>query len=244
MSSVSDWTIWHAVPLDLRSKLAMAVQIRRFAHGHTVFRQGDMPTAVYGLVSGAIRHEMHIGDRKPALLSVLPRHHWFGETAASTGSAHGFTAVCSGSVTVVELPLTQFNQLVDSTPAMGRLVMSWVSAKERLLRTYLAEANALSLEVRLARTLLAIERVFSEPYASGGRMLTVDLSQEDYGDLLGATRQRINQIIQQWVRAGHLQVRYKHLIIQDSAALTVIAEGLEPAVEQFIQASVGAGSTT
>ena len=231
------WSLWQFVPSELRAVLAAQATVRHFTSGQTVFHQGDAPTAIYGLVSGAIRHEVSVGEAAPALVSVLPRNHWFGEVAACGGFDHAYSAVCSGDVTAIELPVAALNQLIDTLPAMARLCMRWMASKERLMRAYLAETNAFTLEVRLARCLVTLQQVFSEPY-DGGRILTIELSQEDYGDLMGATRQRINQIIQNWVHSGLIEARYKHIVIRNHDALSALSGTLNTPVLSFMQPSL------
>jgi hypothetical protein len=66
----------------------------------------------------------------------------------------------------------------------------------------------------------------------------VEISQEDYGHLLGATRQRINQLIKQWCANGWVETRYRHLIIRDEAALRALAGRLNSPVMSFMQPSL------
>jgi CRP-like cAMP-binding protein len=49
----------------------------------------------------------------------------------------------------------------------------------------------------------------------GGLLLELYLPQETLGQLIGATRQRVNQIVKEWEAAGLISHRYGRVVLHD-----------------------------
>ena len=80
------------------------------------------------------------------------------------------------------------------------------------------------LSTRLAGRLVDLLAEYGRD-AADGRLLMLGLSQQDFADMLGATRQSINREFQSLNMAGVLDRRRGRLLIRDLEALTRVAQG-------------------
>ena len=115
-----------------------------------------------------------------------------------------------------------FRALLARFPELPIHFLKLQSARLRLLFAAMADVNALSLEARLARQLLNLARSYGVPEQDGIR-INLHLPQEDLGQLLGASRQRINAQLSDWAKLGWIAVHYGHVTLHDSAALERLA---------------------
>ena len=53
----------------------------------------------------------------------------------------------------------------------------------------------------------------------------IRLSQQEFGDFIGATREGVNKSLREWTRQGLIKHEREHLDILDLEALRAIAEG-------------------
>ena len=77
---------------------------------------------------------------------------------------------------------------------------------------------------RLAKQLLWLAGNHGTESNSGVR-IELKLSQQELGDLIGATRESVNKSLRDWTRNGLIKHEREYLYILDPEALRTIAEG-------------------
>jgi CRP-like cAMP-binding protein len=82
------------------------------------------------------------------------------------------------------------------------------------------------LRARLAKQLLHLVRSYGVPSLSDGRetRIGLQLAQEELAQLLGASRQRVNQELKSMERDNFIRIEPGGLVIRDRDALLRIAE--------------------
>ena len=88
------------------------------------------------------------------------------------------------------------------------------------------DLNTLPLRARLAKQLLHLVRSYGVPSLSDGRetRIGLQLAQEELAQLLGASRQRVNQELKSMERDSFIRIEPGGLVIRDREALMRIAE--------------------
>jgi CRP-like cAMP-binding protein len=92
----------------------------------------------------------------------------------------------------------------------------------RELTTRLEDRAFLDVPARLAKQLLWLAQNHGEPTA-GGAQIAVRLSQQELGDLIGATRESVNKHISEWTRSGVLKQGRDLIELLDLEALRAAA---------------------
>jgi CRP/FNR family cyclic AMP-dependent transcriptional regulator len=72
---------------------------------------------------------------------------------------------------------------------------------------------------RLAKRLADLAEKYGEKLADGSLRISFKLSQQEIGELVGATRESANKQIKSWEQAGLLTQQSGHLVIRDPEAL-------------------------
>jgi CRP-like cAMP-binding protein len=85
---------------------------------------------------------------------------------------------------------------------------------ERLTRVseLVEDTLFLNLPVRLAKKLVHLGRTHGEKLADGVK-IDLKLSQEEWGDLVGATRESINKQLRAWIEAGLITLEHGYVVI-------------------------------
>jgi len=94
----------------------------------------------------------------------------------------------------------------------------------RELTTRIEDRAFLDVSARLAKELLRLAKNHGSGNGSAAR-IELRLSQQELGDLIGATRESVNKQLREWTRAGILRQERDRIEILDLVALTSAAEG-------------------
>jgi CRP-like cAMP-binding protein len=97
-----------------------------------------------------------------------------------------------------------------------------LAGRVRELTTRLEDRVFLDVPARLAKQLLWLAENHGERTAAGAQ-IEVRLSQQELGDLIGATRESVNKYINEWTRSGVLKQDRDGLQIFDLGALRSVA---------------------
>jgi CRP-like cAMP-binding protein len=100
--------------------------------------------------------------------------------------------------------------------------MAVLAQRVRNLSELVEDTLFLNLPVRLAKKVVAYAQIHGQRTPEGVR-IALKLSQEEWGDLVGATRESINKQMRAWSDQGLIRVDHGHLVILRPEALEALA---------------------
>jgi CRP/FNR family cyclic AMP-dependent transcriptional regulator len=171
---------------------------RVLGKGEALFRCGDAGDSVYRVEVGLLKLVMDGPNGKERILALAGPGDLLG-TLRPSGAAHQETAeALSDQVFVVSLEREQFG-----AHYAGELLQA---AADRLewMREVLQEVD-LPVSARVARALLRLGGRFGHRADDGSVWLTLPLTHEDLGALVGAARETTSSALGQIRRAGALK---------------------------------------
>jgi CRP/FNR family cyclic AMP-dependent transcriptional regulator len=133
--------------------------------------------------------------------------------------AHGETTILCVAKADFQKILTQH---VEFYEAMLRLQ----ARRIRQLFGLVEDLNTLPLRSRLAKQLLHLARSYGVPSLANGQEIRIGLhlAQEELAQLLGASRQRVNQELKAMEREEAIRIEAGGLVIRDRQGLMRISE--------------------
>ncbi|SEB19020.1 Crp/Fnr family transcriptional regulator [Variovorax sp. YR216] len=216
---------WFAeLAAEIRDDVFARVRRRELAQGQYLFRRGDAYEGFYGVLDGSVRISGVTRGGQEAILTFYEPGAWFGEISAFDGLPRTHDAQAHKPTTLLWLQPADFEALLDRHPALPRLFLRLECARLRLVAGAFEEFSTQSFEARLASRLLALAEGFGASNSHGVR-IELHLSQETLAQLVGATRQRINQVLQDWARDGLVEQHRGKLTVLDEARLRRVAQG-------------------
>jgi CRP/FNR family transcriptional regulator, cyclic AMP receptor protein len=213
-----DNTWFAALPAALRAALVGGARRLRLADGETLFLDGQEADGWYGVLEGAIKVRHVSADGRERVLTWLEPGTWFGEISLLDGAPRIHDGLAAGATTLLLLPTAAFEDLLERHPRFGRALAELQSRRLRLVFALLAELSTLPLETRLARQLLNLAASYGRSTPEGTR-IELHLPQDELAQLMGVSRQRINQALKAWERQGALTQRYGRIVIVEAARL-------------------------
>jgi CRP-like cAMP-binding protein len=190
---------------------------RRFPHGEVITRQGEDEHSLFLVSEGVVRLASVSLTGREVVVGLLGRGEVFGESAL-LGGPSPVEARAVGPTAVVALPISAIRTLVERQPGTAEELLRLVAGRLHRTRAALEEALAGDLSSRLVGRLreLAVDHGVRGP---GGVRLTVPVTQEELGRMVGASREAVNRTVSTLSARGLVRSSGRRIVIPDPDAL-------------------------
>ena len=204
------------LPDDEIDKMFEHAVIRRYAADAQIFYKGDLGSSMMAVLRGRVVIRAPSSDGKEVILNIINEGEIFGEIALLDGKERTADATAMTDCELLVIARRSFLPLLER-PDMMRELLNVLC--ERLRRTSEQVEDVLFLDVaaRIAKTLLRFAKADDAPQPSA--RIVLGLSQREIGNLIGASREKVNRRLQAWRRAGIITIDKGTIFIRDAAAL-------------------------
>lgn len=183
-----------------------------------VFRKGDPGTQLYVVASGLLKVTTTSGDGEDLVFSLLGPGEVFGEISACGGGPRSASVVAKEKSELLAIDRRDFMAFLRRHPDTAIGLLELLAARVRHLSEMLEDAQFLNLPFRLAKRLCDLAERYGETTAKGVR-LDMRMSQREWGELVGASREAINRQMRSWSELGIVTMDGGHLTIHDEEEL-------------------------
>lgn len=208
---------------ELDAILRQRARRLRLAKKESLFYCGSAPDALFCVERGVVRLCVTSASGREAVLGLVTPGHWFGEASIFTGQprAHDALAVVQSDLLVV--PAKALHELVDDRPEYLLQFLRLMGLRYKLTLERMDGAVLQLLPVRLARKLLEACHVEALPPGPMSKV-TLQVSQESLGHMLGVSRQSVNKVLKQWEENSLIQVSYRSILVLNPRKLEALAQ--------------------
>jgi CRP-like cAMP-binding protein len=188
-----------------------------------IVQKGDPAQEFFVLLRGRAKVGTPGADGSDATINVLGPGEVFGEIAILDGQPRSATVTALEKCEMAVVDKPAFDGLLASSPAIAVKLLGVLAARVRELTTRIEDRAFLDVPARLAKQLLWLARNHG---SASGPVVRIDLrlSQQELGDLVGATRESVNKQLREWTRSGILKQERDCIELFDPEALADIAE--------------------
>ena len=201
-------------PAEL-DRVAGETVVRTCPAGGLVCRKGEAVEHWIGVVDGLVKMASVSAEGKPMSFTGIGTGGWFGEGSLLKDEPRRYDIVALRDSIVAYMPRATFARLLDRHIPFNRFLL--VQLNERLGQ-FIAQVERDRLhgpEARLARSLAGLYN----PVLYPGIGPTLPVSQEELGQLVGLSRQRVNQALKRLESEGLVSVEYGGVTVRDLARL-------------------------
>jgi CRP/FNR family cyclic AMP-dependent transcriptional regulator len=219
-----DQGVWFSkLSQPLRDAILARASVRRFADGTQVAARGELATEWIGVARGAVRVSTVSLAGKQITLTYAEPGVWFGDIALFDGLPRTHDATAHGDTTLLTVRKADFKELLTQHVELMEALLLLNCRRLRLMFGLIEDLNTLPLAARLAKQILLLARSYG--VEQGGELrIGIALAQEDLAQMLGASRQRVNQELKGFERDGVLRIEPTRLIVLSRDKLVAIAE--------------------
>lgn len=213
------------------SKLSVALQqailsrtiVRRLPDEAPMAMRGGQAEEWVGVARGAVRISTVSLSGKQVTLTYCEPGVWFGDIALFDGLPRTHDAHAHGDTTLLVVRKPDFKALLAQHVELYDALLRLNCRRLRLMFDQFEDLNTRPLQARLARQLLLLARSYGVVEGDEIR-IGLQLAQEDLAQLLGASRQRVNQELKGFEREGILRVEPTRLVIVSREKLLAAGE--------------------
>jgi CRP/FNR family cyclic AMP-dependent transcriptional regulator len=213
------------------SKLSQTLQrailsralVRRLADGDPLASRGSAAAEWCGVARGAVRISSVALSGKQVTLTYAEPGTWFGDIALFDGLPRTHDADAHGATTLLVVRKSDFKQLLAQHVELYDALLRLNCRRLRLMFDQIEDLNTRPLQARLAKQILLLARSYGIAHGEETR-IGLALAQEDLAQLLGASRQRVNQELKGFEREGAVRVEPTRLVVLSREKLLAIAE--------------------
>jgi CRP-like cAMP-binding protein len=203
--------------------LAAVARTRPLGDREALFHKGDPGTQVYAVVSGTLKVVTSSEAGDDVVLNLLGPGDVIGEIAALCDSERTAAVVALGECVLLVVDRRDLVAFLRSHPDASLALMTVLARRLRNLSELVEDTLFLNLPVRLAKKLLSQVERHGRRTPEGVR-IELRLSQEEWGDLVGATRESINKQMRAWTDQGLIRVEQGCVVILREDALRALAQ--------------------
>src|SRR5215831_14373660 len=192
--------VWLFSSLDEGELASIAAVTREVTcrRGEVLVRQGDSSGDLFSVVQGRLKVGSVAGDGEEVLLSVVAPGEELGEIALLDDEPRSATVVAAEPCRLLVVPRAAFRLLLHELPALALRLLQIMARHVRRLSARTEDAAALDVRARLAKTLLDLGERFGAKGPRGTVRITLRLSQQELGRMVGATREMVNKCLREW----------------------------------------------
>lgn len=204
-------------PLERSNILAHATK-KTVKAGTAIYRRDDQPNGIYVVLKGLIRITGMSRQGEEFILDLCGRGFWIGEIAVLEERARTHDAIAETRAEVLHFTIADVEQLLSTSNGFARSLLR-LEAKRFRQAVEWAERNATaSLHSVIAWRVMMLAR--RDPlFESRRQAFELRLTQQTLSRLVGATRQRVNQVLHEWESSKIIKVSRGGLIILNAEKL-------------------------
>lgn len=210
------------LPEDLAAELARVARTRAVKAGVTLFEAGDPGDGFYALLEGSLRVVLR-GDDGEQVLAILSPGSIFGELALFDGEPRSATVIAAKPSRVAFFEKSAVFRFADDNPAVYRHMLCIVGRRLRASNASLAARSLLPLNGRVAQTMLHLADLFGKDVGQGRILVHHKISQADLAAMVGAARENVSRVLNDWKREGQISRIAGYYCIEDKPALKALA---------------------
>lgn len=206
------------------ARVAAVSRVRSYSGREAVVTQGEPAEALFAIVHGRLKVVSCGPDGRDTVLGIMAEGEVFGEVALIDGGTRSATVTTIEPCELLVIEREPFLELLQRSPRISVKLLAVLAKRLRRLSQRSEDAAFLDVPSRLARSLLDLASRFGERRErSSDICISLKLSQQELGDLVGATRESVNKHLSDWTRQGFVRLQAGRMIIADIDSVRRIA---------------------
>ena len=187
--------------------------------GVTILSEGEPGESFYVILKGTVRVYASLPNGGQVFLALLAAGDTVGEMSLIDSAGRSADVVSQEATTLLTINRTAFDYLMN-TGAFPRNLMRILARRLRLANIHIQAHCKLDVFGMVAFQLIEFSELYGETLPNKDILIPVRLTQQDIADLVGAGRERVNQVMVAYRSNGYLSVDSRYRItIHNLAAL-------------------------
>ena len=218
MIAVEDPTVLGELELFQGLAPAELAELNRLLRSSTVqagthFITAEQPgEVVYVLLEGTVKIYVNRCDGREVILAFLGPGDTVGEMSLADSAGRSANVVTTERSRLLWMDRATFQSCLRTMAPLANNLVRLLSHRLRFANEQIQALCTLDVPGRVARQILALADRYGSPEAGGEVWIPLRLTQSDLGEIVGASRERVNQVIVEFKQRGLISVDPVHRI--------------------------------
>jgi CRP/FNR family transcriptional regulator, cyclic AMP receptor protein len=190
-------------------------QTRSLRRGDVLITEGSSPSELFVVVSGRLAIANRSIDGRESVVALMERGEAFGEMGLFLERGRTAEARALEPSEVLAIPYGPIRATYENRPELLWGVVSLLAGRLHTMDGALADAVFLDVTGRTAKRLLEL--------AGESDQFTLPVTQEELAGMVGASRERVNKAIAQFVRLGWIDQNERRYTITNRQQMEIRA---------------------
>lgn len=193
-------------------------RLRRYPARKVIIQEGECGDHLLIVLRGRVKVGLISAEGKEVILSLLEPGDVIGEMALLDGETRSASVTTMEKCAFLSLARGDFLPFLERSPRVALKLLAALSKRLRATNDLVGRLSFLGLTARLARILLNLAQQYGR-ITPAGIVVGLKLSQEELGNLAGASRESINRQLRLWVDAGWIDLNHGNIVVKNADAL-------------------------
>jgi len=188
---------------------------------HTHFITAEQPgEVVYVLLEGTVKIYVTRADGREVILAFLGPGDTVGEMSLVDSAGRSANGVTTEPTRLLWMDRASFQGCLRSIAPLANNLVKLLAHRLRFANEQIQALCTLDVSGRVARQILALADRYGSPETGGEVRIPIRLTQSDLAEIVGASRERVNQVIAELKSGGEIAMDPDHRIrVLDRRAL-------------------------
>jgi CRP/FNR family cyclic AMP-dependent transcriptional regulator len=179
----------------------------------THFITADQPgEVVYVILAGTVKIYVSREDGREVILAFLGRGDTVGEMSLIDSAGRSANVVTTERSRLLWMDRVAFQSCLRTKAALANNLIRLLATRLRFANEQIQALCTLDVPGRVARQILALADRYGNLEAGGEVTIPLRLTQSDLGEIVGASRERVNQVMGELRQRGLVAVDADHRI--------------------------------
>ncbi len=189
-------------PFDVSVAIGNRSQYITLDPNGVLFREGDDADGFYAVEAGGLKATRLSPDGNEQLIALFSDGEVIGEMAIFDEFPRSATITALKQTTLIFCSRDAFFDFANENPMIYRHMLSVMAGRLRATNDSLAARDFLALPGQLAQAMIRLADGFGREMVSGAVRIEYKLTQSELGAMIGASRENVSRVLNQWKRAG------------------------------------------
>jgi CRP/FNR family cyclic AMP-dependent transcriptional regulator len=203
--------------------LADVTRSERVKQKSELFHKGDSGSDLYVVVEGKLKALTTSLEGDDVVFNIHGPGDLIGEIGMLAELPRTATVTALEPCVLLALSRRDLLGFLRAHPDVAIEMLAFVTRRLAHLSELVEDTLFLNLPVRLAKKFVHYASIYGDEIESGDVRINLKLSQEEWGDLVGATRESINKQIAAWKDEGIVSTDAGHILIHSPEVLEKLA---------------------
>lgn len=211
-TALGELELFHGLAPEELAELNGLLRISTVQAG-THFITAEQPgEVVYVLLEGTVKIYVTRADGRDVILAFLGRGDTVGEMSLLDRAGRSANVVTTERARLLWMDRATFQTCVRTLKPLAANLVRLLSHRLRFANEQIQALCTLDVQGRVARQILAMADRYGSQEAGGEVRIPLRLTQSDLAEIVGASRERVNQVIVDLKQRGLISVDPKHRI--------------------------------